>query len=1047
MRLNATRLGSIASSRSFGDQLDDLAGQVPSLDLNFAQNKSLIDDYSGTTLVTFTRASSGTYVGSDGVLRTATTNLLTWSEDTSQWFIPSTGITISQNQTTAPTGALTADQYLETATTGLHSQNGTAFVFVTGNTYTYSVYVKPIGDRNFEIGYPPTVFTGRFARFSLSGSGSVQGTDAGVTAFIQAVGDGWYRCSATNTCAAGAGSRIGNFINNASFSRNYAGDTAVGIYIWGAQVEQSATVGEYIPTTSTINSAPRFDHNPTTGESLGLLVEEARTNSIRNNTMVGAVAGTPGTLPTNWGIDVPGLTTSVIGTGTSNGISYIDIRLNGTTSASYGNIFFESSSGIAATNAQTWAHSLWLSTVGGTTTNLGTIRHAFDLYSSTSSYLTTVVSNLTGLSASQSRFSAALTTNNASTAFARPSLSMLWSSGAAIDITLRIGLPQLEQGAFATSVIPTTTATVTRAADVASITGSNFGVTRTNLLVRSEEFDDAAWTKGNSSITANTIVAPDGTLTADKLVEDTSSATHYARRSTSPTINTNPITFSVYVKAAERIYVGLAIQEATTFTRQSNVNFNLGSGTANTVSSIGGAGSASATIIPVGNGWYRCTLTTTLGGTDTNALSWIYVSTSSGFNYTGDGTSGIYLWGAQLEVGSAVTPYIQSPSVFTSRASSGTYVGGNGLIQTATTNEARYDHDPVSLISKGLLLEEARTNVVTWSQDFSQADWTKNASTVVTTAVASPIQGVNYQKIEATSANTTVGITSVAVTAATQQRAVSFFAQPLGNISRVLVVVQGADARINVNLADGTFTTNAAATGSTVAVSGQRFSVSTPTLTNATGVRFFLKQTGDTDTDTPTTIAIGEGLYLIGAQMEVGAFATSYIPTTTATVTRAADISTSVATSVFESSFYNQTEGTVFTDCSITYTVPGSLFPLVSSLNDGTSNNRIENGFLTSTLAGYEVVASGSAQVGVYPSAVSVLARRLATNYQLNNFAACVNGKSISTDTTGIVPTVSQLRIGDRAGGASTNVLNGTIKRLTYWPTRLGNEVLQRITQ
>jgi hypothetical protein len=52
---------------------------------------------------------------------------------------------------------LTADQYLETATTGLHSQNGTAFVFVTGNTYTYSVYVKPIGDRNFEIGYPPTV--------------------------------------------------------------------------------------------------------------------------------------------------------------------------------------------------------------------------------------------------------------------------------------------------------------------------------------------------------------------------------------------------------------------------------------------------------------------------------------------------------------------------------------------------------------------------------------------------------------------------------------------------------------------------------------------------------------------------------------------------------------------------------------------------------------------------------------------------------------------------------------------------------------------------
>jgi hypothetical protein len=268
MRVHGTKLGAISTGRGLGDQLYDLAGEVPPLDLNFAGTKTL------DPRVTHTRASSATFVDSTGVLRSAVTNLLLWSEDTSQWLTPGTGITISQNQTTAPTGALTADQYLETATTGIHAQSGTAFTFVTGATYTYSVYVKPIGGRNFEIGYPPTVFTGRFARFSLSGSGSVQGTDAGVTAFIQAVGDGWYRCSAANTCAAGSGSRIGNFINDASFSRSYTGDTAAGLFIWGAQLEESATVGEYVPTTSTINSAPRFDHNPTTGESLGLLVEE-----------------------------------------------------------------------------------------------------------------------------------------------------------------------------------------------------------------------------------------------------------------------------------------------------------------------------------------------------------------------------------------------------------------------------------------------------------------------------------------------------------------------------------------------------------------------------------------------------------------------------------------------------------------------------------------------------------------------------------------------------------------------------------------------------
>ena len=214
-------------------------------------------------------------------------------------------------------------------------------------------------------------------------------------------------------------------------------------------------------------------------------------------------------------------------------------------------------------------------------------------------------------------------------------------------------------------------------------TGESLGLLveeqRTNLLVRSEEFDDAYWTKGNASITANSIAAPNGTLTGAKIVEDTSSTTHYARRSTSPTTNTSPITFSVYVKAAERTYVGLAIQDATTFTRQSNVNFDLGSGTASTVSNIGGAGSASATITPVGNGWYRCTLTTTLGGTDTNALSWIYVSTSSGFTYTGNGTSGIYAWGAQLEAGAFPTSYIPTTTAAVTRSADVCSISGSNF--------------------------------------------------------------------------------------------------------------------------------------------------------------------------------------------------------------------------------------------------------------------------------------------------------------------------------------------------------------------------------
>ena len=255
---------------------DDLwrrARAVPSLDLRFADNKSLVDAVTGASLVTFTRASSGTFVGSDGLIKSATTNEprfdhnpttgeslgllveeartnnLTYSEDTSQWLTP-TNITLSQNQTTAPDNLVTADQYLETAATGLHAQSSPGFVFVTGTTYTYSVFVKSIGGRNHTIGFPPVVFTARFANFNLSGSGSVQSVDVGITADIKPYPNNWYRCSATSACVLGSGSRVDNFITNSSYSISYAGDVTKGLFIWGAQLEAGAFPTSYIPTVA-----------------------------------------------------------------------------------------------------------------------------------------------------------------------------------------------------------------------------------------------------------------------------------------------------------------------------------------------------------------------------------------------------------------------------------------------------------------------------------------------------------------------------------------------------------------------------------------------------------------------------------------------------------------------------------------------------------------------------------------------------------------------------------------------------------------------------
>jgi hypothetical protein len=446
MRLSATKLAAIGQSSGFGNQLYDFAGQVPSLDQRFADDKSLTDAVSGQQLITHTRASSGTYVDSTGVLRSATTNLLLRSEDLTTTWTKDAGVTITADSSQGQ--PFSAAQVFRVNYTGANQAGpiqGTAYLAA---PYAASVWIKGTPGETIRFTGQTTVAA---ADFALTGN--------------------WQRLSLTWT---------GTAASNAFTLNTFNAVTARTIYVAAPQLEQSATVGEYIPTTSTINSAPRFDHDPATGESLGLLREEQGTNLLqysqditdvawaKSNATVTkeTLAGPAGTVPydkitlgtftgTYGGADRNPVSTSPSVFYTASVYAKAGTcRYIGLTSRNYDSngwgTYFDLQTGVVTQNRSSTTYSI-LSVGGG--------------------WYRLSIGKDVGLGGSSPGFSiipltVAIPTNGPSN-----NIEPQYNGNGEY---LYAWAPQYEAGAFPTSYIPTTTVAVTRSADVASITGSAF---------------------------------------------------------------------------------------------------------------------------------------------------------------------------------------------------------------------------------------------------------------------------------------------------------------------------------------------------------------------------------------------------------------------------------------------------------------------------------------------------------------------------------------------------------------------------------------------
>ena len=404
-----------------------------------------------------------------------------------------------------------------------------------------------------------------------------------------------------------------------------------------------------------------------------------------------------------------------------------------------------------------------------------------------------------------------------------------------------------------------------------------------------------------------------------------------------------------------------------------------------------------------------------------------------------------------LDLNFAATKRLDPRITFT-RASSATFVNEDGLIEAAGVNQARFDHTPTTGESLGLLVEEQRTNLILQSEDFSTT-WT-NVNTSEAINVATAPDGTTTADKLITN-NGVAGVSSyitqtVAKSAATTTYTYSVFAKT-GEAGTGTLQLLAVDTATSANSAASSFSTVSGTITVAASVNG--------TFTNASSIitplangwyRCSLTFTTGTETSInlrlysrlPVTGNGSSGLLLWGAQLEAGAFPTSYIPTTSATVTRATDVPSITGTNF--SSWYRQDEGTVFVDAIGINNISGATRRYVD-IKNSSSSERLLLGYSATNNNRFLVVTGSTVVADI--SVTSLPTAKTVGAYKFNNFQVASNGVLGTEDVLGAVPTPVQILIGSQDGSAANTFLNGTIKRLVYWGQRLPNNVLQGITQ
>lgn len=381
------------------------------------------------------------------------------------------------------------------------------------------------------------------------------------------------------------------------------------------------------------------------------------------------------------------------------------------------------------------------------------------------------------------------------------------------------------------------------------------------------------------------------------------------------------------------------------------------------------------------------------------------------------------------------------PRITFTRASTATRTNSKGLIELVPGGVPRIDFDPVTGACKGLLIEAQRTNLLTYSEDYLNPVWSKTRAAITANVTTAPDGALTADKLSNNGVIDSTGYLRANVTwLGSTAYAASFYlkAGEIGLASIEFVDSGGfvSNGQVSLNLLTGLMTGTGLATASATPLPNGWWRLSLPAtpLVGAGEIRVTLPADATAGTD---------GLFLWGAQLEAGAFPTSYIPTVASQVTRAADVATMTGANF--SSWYRQDEGSFVAEFSRLSNIAGGR---VFVAHDGTPNEqlRVSPSVSVNIRPDFQIIDGGVVQanvIGTAEVAIGALAK-CAAAYAINSISSAVNGALGAADVAATLPTLTTLGIG--TSEVATTQLNGHIRSVSYYPKRLTNAELQALS-